>query len=113
MKNSNPDGGLLLISLIVTILIAVVGGLIVSADSTNPIETLMFFVRDGVTSSLETEEILEGEDTEPVFIPPAITLPAETTAEDITVSLLLKCDSEILPPTIFALLSVSVLLSLL
>ena len=86
MKNSNPDGGLLLISLIVTILIAVVGGLIVSADSTNPIETLMFFVRDGVTSALETEEILEGEDTEPVFIPPAITLPAETTAEDITVS---------------------------
>lgn len=69
-----------------TILLAVVGGLIVSADSANPIETLMFFFRDGVTSSLETEEFLEGEDTEPVFIPPTITLPAETTAEDITVS---------------------------
>ena len=76
----------MLICLLMTILLAVVGGLIVSADSANPIETLMFFFRDGVTSSLETEEFLEGEDTEPVFIPPTITLPAETTAEDITVS---------------------------
>ncbi|MBQ8259125.1 MAG: hypothetical protein IJY97_06125 [Clostridia bacterium] len=84
MKNSNPDGGLLLISLIVTILIAVVGGLIVSADSTNPIETLMFFVRDGVTSAPETEaEVPECEDTEPEFIPPTVILP-EQTEEEIT-----------------------------
>ncbi len=75
----------MLISLIVTILIAVVGGLIVSADSTNPIETLMFFVRDGVTSASETEaEVLDGEDTEPIFIPPTVTLPVET-EEEITV----------------------------
>lgn len=74
----------MLISLIVTILIAVVGGLIVSADSTNPIETLMFFVRDGVTSAPETEaEVPECEDTEPEFIPPTVTLP-EQTEEEIT-----------------------------
>lgn len=85
MKNSNPDGGLLLICLIVTILIAVVGGLIVSSDSTNPIETLMFFVRDGVTSVPETEfEVIEGDDTEPEFIFPTVTLPEET-EEEITV----------------------------
>ena len=75
----------MLISLIATILIAVVGGLIVSADSTNPIETLMFFFRDGATSAPVTEaEVIEGEDTEPVFIRPTVTLP-ETTAEDVTV----------------------------
>ena len=68
-----------------TILLAVVGGLIVSADSANPIETLMFFFRDGATSAPETEaEVLEGEDTEPIFIYPPVTLP-ETTAEDVTV----------------------------
>ena len=68
-----------------TILLAVVGGLIVSADSANPIETLMFFFRDGATSAPETEaEVLEGEDTEPIFIHPPVTLP-ETTAEDVTV----------------------------
>ena len=85
MKNNHPDGGLLLICLLMTILLAVVGGLIVSADSANPIETLMFFFRDGATSAPETEaEVLEGEDTEPIFIHPPVTLP-ETTAEDVTV----------------------------
>ena len=68
-----------------TILLAVVAGLLVSADSTNPIETLMFFFRDGATSAPETEaEVLEGEDTEPLFIHPTVTLP-ETTVEDVTV----------------------------
>lgn len=69
-----------------TVVIAIGAGLIVSADSTNPIETLMFFVRDGVTSTIERNEseVLEGESTEPVFIPPTLTLPEETTAEDIT-----------------------------
>lgn len=68
-----------------TILLAVVGGLIISADSANPIETLMFFFRDGATSAPETEaEVLEGEDTEPIFIHPPVTLP-ETTSEDVTV----------------------------
>lgn len=85
MKNNHPDGGLLLIFLLMTILLAVVAGLLVSADSTNPIETLMFFFRDGATSAPETEaEVLEGEDTEPIFIHPPVTLP-ETTAEDVTV----------------------------
>lgn len=68
-----------------TILLAVVAGLLVSADSTNPIETLMFFFRDGATSAPETEaEVLEGKDTEPVFIHPTVPL-TETTAEDVTV----------------------------
>jgi lysophospholipase L1-like esterase len=86
LKNNNPDGGLLLISLLLTVVLALMAGLIVSADSTNPIETLMFFVRDGVTSAVEKEEsnVLEGEITEPVFIPPTVTLPAET-EEEITV----------------------------
>jgi lysophospholipase L1-like esterase len=70
-----------------TVAIAIGAGLIVSADSTNPIETLMFFVRDGVTSAIEKDEsnLLEGEITEPVFIPPTVTLPDETTEEEITV----------------------------
>ncbi len=70
-----------------TVVIAIGAGLIVSADSTNPIETLMFFVRDGVTSAIEKDdsEVLEGEVTEPVFIPPTVTLPDETTEEEITV----------------------------
>lgn len=70
-----------------TVVIAIGAGLIVSADSTNPIETLMFFVRDGVTSAIEKDEsnLLEGEITEPVFIPPTVTLPDETTEEEITV----------------------------
>lgn len=86
MKNNYPDGGVLLISLLTTILIAVLAGLIISAESTNPIETLMFFFRDGATSAPETEaEVLEGEDTEPVFIRPTVTLPEETTQEDISV----------------------------
>jgi lysophospholipase L1-like esterase len=69
-----------------TVVIAIGAGLLVSADSTNPIETLMFFVRDGVTSAIERNEseVLEGEDTEPIFIPPDLTFPPETTAEDIT-----------------------------
>ena len=69
-----------------TVVIAIGAGLLVSADSTNPIETLMFFVRDGVTSAIERNEseVLEGEDTDPIFIPPDLTFPPETTAEDIT-----------------------------
>ena len=76
----------MLICLLMTVVIAIGAGLLVSADSTNPIETLMFFVRDGVTSAIERNEseVLEGEDTEPIFIPPDLTFPPETTAEDIT-----------------------------
>ncbi len=90
MKNNNPDSGLLLICLLMTFVIAIVAGLVISADSTNPIETLMFFVRDGVTSADENGEdgatVLEGEETdEPVFILPDITFPGDTTEEDITV----------------------------
>ena len=88
MKNNNPDSGLLLICLLMTIVIAIGAGLLVSADSTNPIETLMFFVRDGVTSSIENDgsDVLEVDLTEPIFIPPTVTLPDETKEEEITVA---------------------------
>lgn len=85
MKNNNPDSGLLLICLVMTVIIAIGAGLIISADSTNPIETLMFFVRDGVTSVLDNDGSGENEpsDTLPEesFIVPDIP-PADTTEEE-------------------------------
>ncbi len=72
-----------------TLVVAIGAGLFISADSTNPIETLMFFVRDGFTTSDVIEnggEVLEnGGETEPVFIMPDITFPDVTTDEVITV----------------------------
>lgn len=88
MKNSNPDRGILLICLIATVLIAIFGGLVISAESANPIETFMFFFRDGMTLPEADSEKLEhpGESTdEPVFIVPDISSSAEATGEAVTV----------------------------
>ena len=86
MKNNNPDGGLLTICLLMTLVVAIAAGLLISADSMNPIETLMFFVRDGFTTTEDNGgvDVLEGEDTEPDFIVPDISFPSVTTEEEIT-----------------------------
>lgn len=86
MKNNNPDGGLLTICLLMTIVVAIAAGLLISADSMNPIETLMFFVHDGFTTTEDNGgvDVLEGEDTEPDFIVPDISFPSVTTEEEIT-----------------------------
>ena len=77
LKNSNPDRGLLLICLMASVLIAIFGGLIVSAESENPIETLMFFFRDGMSVTEVGGEVLEvpdgTADEEPTFIASDIT----------------------------------------
>ena len=88
MKKANPDRGILLICLIASVLIAIFGGLIVSAKSTNPIETFMFFFRDGMTFSEEQTDppdFPENFGDEPTFIVPDITYPSETTGESATV----------------------------
>lgn len=86
LKNNNPDSGLLLICLLMTVVVAIGAGLIISADSTNPIETLMFFVRDGVTSALNNggagEENPDETLPEESFIAPDIPPPADTTEEE-------------------------------
>lgn len=86
MKNNNPDGGLLTICLLMTLVVAIAAGLLISADSMNPIETLMFFVHDGFTTTEDNggADVLEGEDTEPDFIVPDISFPSVTTEEEIT-----------------------------
>lgn len=86
MKNNNPDGGLLTICLLMTLVVAIGAGLLISADSMNPIETLMFFVHDGFTTTADAggADVLEGEETEPGFIAPDISFPAVTTDEVIT-----------------------------
>lgn len=86
LKNNNPDGGLLTICLLMTLVVAIAAGLLISADSMNPIETLMFFVRDGFTTTEDNGgvDVLEGEDTEPDFIVPDISFPSVTTEEEIT-----------------------------
>lgn len=71
-----------MICLLMTVVIAIGAGLIISADSTNPIETLMFFVRDGVTSALDRGSEDEATLPEESFIVPAITPSAETTDEE-------------------------------
>lgn len=89
MKNNNPDSGLLTICLLMTLVVAIAAGLLISADSANPIETLMFFVRDGFTSAEVPDiggDVLDGgEETEPEFIMPDITFPSTTTDEVIDV----------------------------
>ena len=69
-----------------TLVVAIAAGLLISADSMNPIETLMFFVRDGFTTTEDNGavDVLEGEDTEPGFIVPDISFPSVTTEEEIT-----------------------------
>ncbi len=69
-----------------TLVVAIAAGLLISADSMNPIETLMFFVRDGFTTTENNGgvDVLEGEDTEPDFIVPDISFPSVTTEEEIT-----------------------------
>ncbi len=86
LKNNNPDGGLLTICLLMTLVVAIGAGLLISADSMNPIETLMFFVRDGFTTTEDIggADVLDGGETEPSFIPPDISFPEVTTDEVIT-----------------------------
>ncbi len=104
LKNNDPDRGLLLISLIMTVLATIIAGLILSADSTDPIKTVMMYVHDGFTVLPDTGgEMLENDDTtEPEFIapppppddttdevplPPETTLSPDTTREpDVTTS---------------------------
>ncbi len=83
MKNNNPDRGLLLISLLVTVLATIIAGLILSADSTDPIKTVMLFVQDGFTVSPDTGgQFLEnGSTTEQQFIEPPPPPAAETSDE--------------------------------
>ena len=86
-KSNNPDSGLLTICLLMTLVIAIGAGLLISVESSNPLETLMFYVRDGFTSAVTPDidgEVLDnGENTEPDFIVPDITFPEETTDEEI------------------------------
>lgn len=87
LKKANPDRGVLLICLIASVLFVIFGGLIISAESANPIETFMFFFRDGMTLSDENSESsdpLEETGDEPTFIVPDISFPAETTGEAVT-----------------------------
>ena len=88
-KNYNPDSGLLTICLLMTLVIAIGAGLLISVESSNPLETLMFYVRDGFTSAETPDiggEVLDnGEDTEPDFIAPDISFPEVTTDEVIDV----------------------------
>lgn len=90
MRNNNPDGGLLIICLLMTLVIAIGAGLLISVDSMNPIETLMFFVRDGFTSSPTPPDgggdVLDnGDMSEPEFIMPDISFPPASTDEDIII----------------------------
>ena len=91
MKNNrNPDGGLLTICLLMTLVIAIGAGLLISVESSNPLETLMFFVRDGFTSADAPEgsggDVLDnGDMTEPEFIVPDISFPSSDTDEVIDV----------------------------
>ncbi len=68
-----------------TLVVAIGAGLFISADSTNPIETLMFFVRDGFTTSddIGGGDVLDVDGTEPGFILPDIPFPEVTTDEEI------------------------------
>lgn len=84
LKNNNPDSGLLLICLLMTVIIAIGAGLIISADSTNPIETLMFFVRDGVTSAFDNGDEGETMPEESFIVPDIPPAPTDTTVEVIT-----------------------------
>lgn len=87
LKKANPDRGILLICLIASVLFVIFGGLIISAESANPIETFMFFFRDGMTlpdENSESSDPLEETGDEPTFIVPDISFPAETTGEAVT-----------------------------
>lgn len=87
LKKANPDRGVLLICLIASVLFVIFGGLIISAESANPIETFMFFFRDGMTlpdENSESSDPLEETGDEPTFIVPDISVPAETTGEAVT-----------------------------
>ena len=87
MKNSIPDRGVLLICLIATVLIAIFGGLLISAESANPIETFMFFFRDGMTVPENTEKLEHSGEVsdEPTFIVPDITYNEQTSGDSVTV----------------------------
>ena len=87
LKNSIPDRGVLLICLIATVLIAIFGGLLISAESANPIETFMFFFRDGMTVPESTEKLEHSGEVsdEPTFIVPDITYNEQTSGESVTV----------------------------
>ena len=87
LKNSIPDRGVLLICLIATVLIAIFGGLLISAESANPIETFMFFFRDGMTVPENTEKLEHSGEVsdEPTFIVPDITYNEQTSGESVTV----------------------------
>lgn len=88
-KSNNPDSGLLTICLLMTLVIAIGAGLLISVESSNPLETLMFYVRDGFTSAetpdIDGEVLDNGDNTEPDFIVPDITFPEETTDEEIVI----------------------------
>ena len=87
MKNNNPDSGLLTICLLMTLVVAICAGLLISVESTNPLETLMFYVRDGFTSNEAPDiggDVLDnGDGSEPEFIAPDISFPDVTTDEEI------------------------------
>lgn len=87
LKKANPDRGILLICLVASVLIVIFCGLLVSAESKNPIETAMLFFRDGMTlpeGDPENSAPSEESGDEPTFIVPDITYPAETTDEEMT-----------------------------
>ena len=90
MKNNNPDSGLLTICLLMTLVIAIGAGLLISVESSNPLETLMFYVRDGFTSQEAPEagsDVLDnGEGGEPEFIVPDITFPEDVTTDEVIVA---------------------------
>ena len=73
-----------------TLVIAICAGLLISVESSNPLETLMFYVRDGFTSQDAPEagsDVLDnGEGGEPEFIVPDITFPEDVTTDEVIVA---------------------------
>ncbi len=91
MKNDNPDKGLLLIALLITVTLVLIAGLILSVDSAHPISTFMIYVQNGFSFPSTGNEVLDGgSTTEPEFIapppPPSFGTEDETTGESPDVS---------------------------
>ena len=91
MKNNNPDSGLLTICLLMTLVIAICAGLLISVESSNPLETLMFYIRDGFTSQDAPDkgsDVLDNGEIgdEPEFILPDITFPEDETTDEVIVA---------------------------
>jgi lysophospholipase L1-like esterase len=84
VKHNKYDSGLLTICLLFTLAIVIAAGIFVSKDGRNPIEALMFFLRDGYSEQVDAggETPDSGNDTEPEFIVPDFPFPVVTPGAD-------------------------------